>query len=558
MSSVIVAAALIAILALGVNLRLKEPLSSPALGAEDPYTHVVFTKEALERGWFGDSWYLGTQMYPPGLHALTGILAPLSGLHIYDFARFAPVAFGALAILGTFLLASRLGGPSAGLAAALITAVMPEHIFRTNLFFPTALDLALVPAFLLLYWHAATSESWRGPSLAFLALSIALAFTHPWLVPLFVVPALVAVSLTLARSGQPAATIARRLVVPGALAAIAAAFAMTSRWTDSGTAFSDFFAKLGPLSLLSRLSLPAPVLFVVLLVILSGAIAVGIALACALAAARNHSPRKLRIAAAIVIGIVLLLGVRILSRQPPPPDVNFGQMMGSVAIVLAVIGIMVALLMPTPLGDMGLAIGVLLYPLSAINVFQSPFWSSRTVAYLCVGAALLAGATIAAGVRLALGAIKNAQWRTTAAPVAVLASILLVGGAVATHPANLYPWYHLYNAEDFGAYQRTADAVGSDPNARIVTSTWQPALMVKTFMLPSQARYSTEFFRDANVRATILAEHPGAPKYVIVDKYVTKDVQRRGGDFGFLNDGTWKLVYSTPSGSYKLYQWSGS
>ncbi|MFA5861098.1 MAG: hypothetical protein WDA16_05325 [Candidatus Thermoplasmatota archaeon] len=557
MTSLIVAAAIVAILALGVTLRLKEPLSSPSLGAEDPYTHVVFTKEALERGWFGDSWYLGTPMYPPGLHALAGVLAPLSGIHLYDFARFAPVGFGALAILGTFVLASRLGGPSAGLAAALVTAIMPEHIFRTNLFFPTALDLAIVPAFLLLFWHAATSERRIGPSLAFGALSIVLAFTHPWLVPLFATPALVAVALTCVRSGDGAASVARRLVLPGALVALATAFAMTSRWTDSDTGFADFFAMLGPLGALASIQATSLALFLALSLLLGAVIAVGIGLACALATARVVTPRVGRVAIAAGLVVILLMLVGTLSMHPPQ-DVGYAAMLGRVAIVLALVGTAVALLSPTPLGDLGLSLSVLLFPLTAINIFHSQYWPSRTVAYLSVGVALLVGAAVSGGVRLALANVKSVRVRSVAAPAALLTSILLLGGAVATYPAHAYPWYHLYDDEEFAAFQRTADVVGTDPDARIVTSTWQPALLVKTLMLPSQSHYSTEFFKDAGVRAQFLASHPGTPKYVIVDKYEVKQAHKTGGDFGFLDDGSWEIVHETPGGSYKLYEWAGS
>jgi asparagine N-glycosylation enzyme membrane subunit Stt3 len=557
-STLIVVAALAAIVGVGVHLRSIQPLSSPALAAEDPYTHVVFTKEALERGWFGDSWYLGTTMYPPGLHALAGTLAPHSGVTLYEFARIAPLVFAGVAIVGTYVLGARLGGAAGGLAAALVTAVMPEHIFRTELFFPTALDLAIVPAFLLLLWMAGTSERGIGAALAFAALSVALAFTHPWLVPLFAAPALAALALWTLRESEGAHGYARRLALPAALATGASAFAMASRWTDSDTGFADLFAKLPVLSLLARIDLPPPVLFLALFVVIGAATAAGVALMALLAAAKPRVPQVARIALAAVVALVLLGLVLKLSAGKLPPDVSYAHMIGTVPIALALVGVGIALLFPTPLGDLGLVTGATLFPLTALNLFQSTFWPSRTVAYLCVAVALLAGASVAWAVRQSLAYVTNMKLRRIAAPTALLASICLLSGAVVAHPASEYKWYYLYNDDEFAGLQRVADAISADPNAKVITSTWQPALMMKTLAPPAQDRYSEKFWSDGGERAKVLAEAQGAPRYVIVDKYTRQQVAKQGGDLGILDDGSWKLVYRTASGSLSLYEWVGS
>jgi hypothetical protein len=171
--------------------------------------------------------------------------------------------------------------------------------------------------------------------------------------------------------------------------------------------------------------------------------------------------------------------------------------------------------------------------------------------------ALLGGAAVQAAVRAALAALPRLQWRYAAAPAALAASILLVSGGVAAHPQPTYPWYHLYTSEEFHAFQRAAQAVSGDPNARIITTTWQPALLVKTLAAPDQARYSTTFFSDPSERQRVLAEHPGSAKYVVVDKYVEKQAQQNGGDLSILDGPDWRVAYRTSTGSLTLYQWEG-
>jgi len=161
-------------------------------------------------------------------------------------------------------------------------------------------------------------------------------------------------------------------------------------------------------------------------------------------------------------------------------------------------------------------------------------------------------------VRQSLAYVTNLKIRRIAAPTALVASVCLLSGAVVAHPASEYKWYYLYNGEEFAGIQRAVSAVSTDPNAKIITSTWQPALMVKTLAAPSQDRYSEKFWVDGGERAKVLGEAQGAPRYVLVDKYTRAQVAKQGGDLGVLDDGSWSLVYRTPSGSLSLYEWTGS
>lgn len=550
---------LVLIVALGVGIRLKEPLSSPALGAEDPFTHIVFTNEALERGWFGDSWYLGTGLYPPGLHAFAGILATLSGVDLYDFARFAPIGFAALAIVGIYVLAARLGGPAAGLTAALLTAVMPEHAFRTELFFPTALDVALVPAFLLAVYASFASrepdQRWATCALA-AGMGVALAFLHPWLVPLFAAPALAFVALRALRLGLPARETARSLVPPALAATTSVAFAMSSRWDKSDTGFADFFRHLGPLGVLADVSLPAPLLFVALGLVFAAAAAAGIALTALLASARGRTPRALRVGAAAAIAGVLIVLALALARAPPR-DVDYRNMLGALACILALAGVVAALVWPSALGDLGLAIAVPLFPLTAIDLFDSPFWPSRTVVYLSIGVTLLAAAAVAALAERATWLARTPRRRAVVAPVAGLACVLLVAGAVAAQPPKTYSWYRLYDDHEFAAFQDLAARLDAEPDARVVVHGWQPALMIKALSDPPQARYAPGFFKDGAERQRVLDEE-WSPKYVLVDKYLIEKQEEGKADLSFLSSGSYRLVDEASGGSYRLYAWEGS
>ena len=554
---------LLAVVAFGLVLRMEDPLSGP-LAAEDPYTHVVFTKEVLERGYFGDSYHLGTGMYPPGIHAFSGGLLALGGPRLYDVAVWGPVALGVLAIVGMYALGNRLAGPIAGLAAALLTAVMPEHVFRTNLWAPTAFDLALVPAWLLLFHLAVTPRDdepaghpgWREPArlaagVGFLLLAIPLAFLHPWVVPLFAAPAALYAALQAFRAHAPPRVTTVRLGWAAGLVVLATAFAMASRWDRSDTGFAGFLDQMGPLAALGALRMPAPVLFVALVAIF-GALAAGLVLLVAWAGAANaRIPRPVRAGVAMALAAVVLATLPLLTRDLPKHVEYFSQLQPG-AVVLAMVGVGLALVAPTRTGDLGLSISLFLFPLTAINVFDSEFWPQRTVVYLGIGVALLAAGAVAWTFAQLGRLVASGRGARVAAPVAIVLSVLLVGGAVAAKPAATYPWYRLYSTQHFEGFERVADVLEGQDDAQVVVYSWEPALMVKTLADPSQARYSPDFFKGGE-RQKILDEDDEAPRYVLVDKVALQKT-----DVSFLNDGSrYDLVFQTADKGLRLYEVKG-
>lgn len=169
-----VAAAAIVLLALA--LRLREPLSSPIVGAEDPYLRMANAWDLREGRYDSD--------YPVGFSLFLLPFTLLGADGFYLFARFFPPVLGAVQVLGMYLLARTRFRPSASLSVALVVALMPENVFRTNLLFPTALDLAILP-FLFLGVIRAAEGSLRGGIVAG-ALTLVLLLTHPWAVALLV------------------------------------------------------------------------------------------------------------------------------------------------------------------------------------------------------------------------------------------------------------------------------------------------------------------------------------------------------------------------------------
>lgn len=164
-------ALVLALLGLALFLRMREPLSSPIIGAEDPYLHMARTWDLLQ----GNGLPPG---YPPGFAFLLVPFAILGPEAFYAFARFGPPFLGVVQVLGVYLLAREHLRTPAAFVAALAVALMPENVFRTNLLFPTALDLALLPFFLLFLLRAANKD--RKALVWASGIALVSAFVHPW------------------------------------------------------------------------------------------------------------------------------------------------------------------------------------------------------------------------------------------------------------------------------------------------------------------------------------------------------------------------------------------
>ncbi|HET6403782.1 MAG TPA: glycosyltransferase family 39 protein [Candidatus Thermoplasmatota archaeon] len=306
------------ILALALAVRFREPLASPVIGAEDPYLHMARTWDLLDG-------HLSTD-YPPGFVILLAPFA-LLGPEVFAFvARFLPPFLGVVQVLGVYLLCRENLRTPAALVAATCVALMPENILRTNLLFPTALDLALLPFFLL---HLLRATRGERISLAWCAgIALVLGVAHPWVLVYMMPPAIAAAFLMMRRKVDRVVGI----VALGLLALAALLFAfLPGTWN------------------------PAPAFL------------------------QNAGPRALE----------LLRDPRTILPLPMYVD-SFPGMVSWSVIALAGVGVLTALVRRTPIGIVALVYALSIVPFVFVDWFDVWFIPHRSVAYLSLGMAILA------------------------------------------------------------------------------------------------------------------------------------------------------------------------
>lgn len=444
---------LVAILVLALALRLREPLSSPIVGAEDPYLHMSKTWDLVQ----GKGWHHG---YPPGFQVLLAPFALLGPQAFYLAARFLPPLLGVAESLGLYLLARSRLGEGGALAAALLGAVMPENVFRTDLLFPTALDLAALPFLLLLALRA--SEGSRRALVGAVATVAALLVIHPWVVAL-VVPTLALFLAVLALQG-------RRDLWPMAAAVLAGLAGLVVMFGFVPGTWN-----------------PAPQVY------------------------RHALPR--------LWGLLRDPS----SLFPLPVYVDLPGMLTVPALVLAGAGAALAFARPSRLALLALLWSMLLLPLTLVDWLDVWFIPHRSVAYLSLGVALLAGLAVDAVLRAAPG-----RWHAPAAAGALGVLLLLTFPAAAA----TQPWYRLYDEDDYAAWE----ALDARETPYVVAGSWQAAEGYRA-MTGRDAVYNPTFFEKADVRSAMLADHPGL--VVLVDKYARENGHPRGFLDGWKKIGEW-------------------
>ena len=451
-ASLLVPAAL-ALLALVV--RLREPLSSPVIGAEDPYLHMRHAWDLVQgRGFDGT--------YPPGFAILLAPFALLGPDAFYAVARFLPPLLGVVGVVGVWVLARERWSAPAAAGAAGVAALMPENVFRTNLLFPTALDLALLPFVFLLALRA-----WEGRrrAVAWLAaLLAALLVIHPWVVALLL-PTLGLYALATA------------LRQPGRSARVAASVA------GGGAALA------GALMFLPGTWNPAPAFF-------------------------DHAGPRL---------VELVTDPS--SLFPLPRHVDLPAMLTWPALLLASAGAAVALARRRPLDLLALCWSAFILPFVLVDWFDVWFIPHRSVAYLSVGVALLAGCAVDALWR-ARRASRAARWAGAGAAVG-LAMVLMAPAAFA-----VAPWYRLYDEDD----RRAWEALRERDAPLVVAASWQAAEGYRA-ATGGAAMFNPTFFRDPEVRDAMLRDEPGI--VVLVDRHAKENDLPMGFLDGWREVGRW-------------------
>lgn len=552
------------VVALGLVLRLADPLSSPVVPAEDPYTHMALVRDHLRTGELEPLNSYET-VYPPGLHGFLAAIAVFTGADLYDLTLYGPSFLGAIGVLGMGILLWRTAGPVAGVVGALAIAVAPEAIFRTTMMSPTALDLAVLPFFLYsLLRLLAGRLGWAGvaaPTAIFLALA------HPWLLAILCAAGLAFLLLAVAcpwplSRGAPLSLMGGALCLAVLGGALGIAFSMPT------------FGFVLPVP--DGVELPAVGLAV-------AALAAAPTAALVLARRRGWDrqdlgvlrvPSFVRFAVSLGIATLVAGAWATAHAQGLPEFVRLPTMLGWPILLLAFAALIALPFISSPVGTLAAGLVAATLPFVLFNPLDSEFLPHRTVVFLGLGLAILAGVAAGAAARgaaIALHALSDRlAARRQASPVAqqaksarrtptpagagatrpmLLATLpallvtLLLGGSVYAGTPDAYEggWYRLYNECELDAFRDIADRANADPSAMLVTGDWQAKLVLASLTDDaSRVAYLSEAFDSAERKDGLVAqmEKEGRPLVFVVDRHLRAETP--DADLGFLSSEPWQ------------------
>lgn len=554
--SIALAVAIAAAAVYGLSLRLEDPLSTPVIPAEDPYTHMALVREHLRDGSL-DPLTPGGELYPPGMHALMAATLAYTGVGLYDLTRVGPALLGALGLLGVGILLARHESLGAAVAGTMALAIIPEAIFRTTMMSPTAVDLALVPFFALAVIETLQGRlAWAGAAAAMAAF---LLFSHPWVFGVLGVAGLgVVLFATLLpwpeRMGPPMRPWG--LVAVIAIVGAGVALSLNGCWGGCGPGFRDV---LGPSAATTIMELSYAVLVLALAPLAIKAVRPK-AFEGLLPKARPEAPFAARLIMSQALLITILFLTYLSSQGPPPPFVHLPRMVGTPLLYLGGLGLVLLPFRPTPAGHVGAGLALGTYPFVVFNPFNSPFWSHRTAVYFALGLAILAGVAVAALVQgllalsrrlpqmMAAGAAAPGSSRVGVGPLVAVSGMLLLSllgaGVVAATPGQ-YPggWYRLYPECEFSGLREVAGLADADQGLLVITATWESKLVVSAFADENNRLwYKPDFYTDPHERDNVvqMMEQQGRPLVVVVDSQLVKEHPEI--DPSFLDSSPWTSV----------------
>jgi hypothetical protein len=220
---------------------------------------------------------------------------------------------------------------------------------------------------------------------------------------------------------------------------------------------------------------------------------------------------------------------------PLPMHVDLPSMLGWAALALGAIGAGVALLRRDRFSMLFLLWTLLLLPLVLVDWFDIWYLPHRTVAYMALGVAALAGLAVSHIAGLVRSDRPHAE-TTTAAVVGVALLFLTLPAAFA-----MEPWYRIYTEDDYEAWE-TLDEQDTE---YVEAASWQGRMGYRA-MTGREAVYNPPFFTDETTRDFELQQHPNL--VVLVDQYAID----AGVPTDFLADwvvvGTWgnTTAYAAP------------
>jgi len=556
------AAAVAAAVLLGVALRAADPLGNPVLAAEDPYTHLILVREHLADGRL-DPLHDGGTLYPPGLHGVLAAFAVLGGADLYPLMQFGPVLFGAIAMLGTAAVLGRYEGIVAAFVGVLAVAVMPEHIARTTLMAPTALDLALLP---LLVWSLLEVLQGRLAWLAAAApVSLFLVLAHPWVLAIVAgggFAALVLYVLFPWHAARHARPTLRGTSAAMALVAASLGLAAASRWRASGTGFAE---------------LGEPVLGTMTIVVIAVPLLLAFAAAHGLwRRARNlghdapvpiTGPRStdVQLVGAALLAVGLAVTAWLATQGGLPKGVDPAVFLGVPILGIAVLGLLALPRIGSPVVHAAAGLFFATLPLVVFNPLGNPLWPERSVVFLGFAAVLVVGAATArfaegAGALMELRARSRAARKPTKgtarraiAPGAVAALFVVAstGAAlVAATPGPLHGgWYRYYDACEFAALKAVGEEANAADGSLVVAGSWEAGLVVSTFATREKdVWFKSDVFQSEAEASDFTAWRSGepGPTFVVLERYLPKESPH--SDLGFLHRAPYQLDHTSCAG----------
>jgi hypothetical protein len=547
---VVAALAIAAAIALGVVLRLADPLSSSVVPAEDPYTHMALVREHLRTGQLDGLW-AHQDLYPPGLHGFLAAAWVYTGFDLYSITLYGPVVFGAIGILGMGLLLWRTSGPTAGFVAALAMAVMPEAIFRTTMMSPTALDMAVLP-FLLgsLLMVLSGRLRWVGVA-APLALFLALA--HPWLLAILCAAGAVSVVLALLLPSASPPSAPSPLGIAACMAVLGVGFAIALRMPG----FGDALQFPGP-GVLDALALAVGALALAPLAVLGLLRRRGVTLGWP---TRGPGPWWLRLALSACIAIGLVATYEAALQHGLPTFVDLPLMLGWPVLLLAALALVALPFIASPMAHLAAGLFAATFPFVIFNPLHSEFLPHRTVVFLGLSLAALAG--VAAGAAAHSLALPLRSWVTRGAAAgrrlrgpAILAAVpavlvaTLLGGSIYAGTPDSYPggWYRLYTPCELDALRDVARQADAMPDAVVVAGDWQAKLVLAGLSTDAQRIwYDGRVFTSEKARDALVAQmdHDHRPILLVVDRYLHSETP--DADTSFASSPPWHETASSCS-----------
>ena len=153
---------LIAILALGLALRVQAALTPPEDVGNDAAAYMAIAKGLYVDGHYGGRGQSNPNDWSPGAPLLYGAVYYLTGGVHVKAALLLVALLGTATILLTYLLARRLAGPVAGVAAALLAATYPAFIENNGRLLAEPVALFWLPAAMLAFlWASDGGRIWR-------------------------------------------------------------------------------------------------------------------------------------------------------------------------------------------------------------------------------------------------------------------------------------------------------------------------------------------------------------------------------------------------------------